>query len=168
MNNKSQLKKPSILGPLIGLLILLILFFYLKEEKMLGDYRYHLAFFLLVDLSYMARYFKKVKIYEKMKKEADTLSLNSTAESLNSYATITLKRKSRIVGALVPDKVFLNGNYVGDIKNGKTLDIKTTVPDNRIMIIDNDGNQSKEVFVATLKEGEHINVLLNSGKFTQE
>jgi len=67
----------------------------------------------------------------------DLAATKQRAESSAKLAepcNVSVTRLSSFVAAVVPSAVFLNGNRVGVLKNGGTLNLSTEYADNELMI----------------------------------
>lgn len=169
MNTQPKIKKPTLLWVIIGFAVTFVLFFqYIDYIEKLW---YMFLLFISWDIAALAQYFGRKQAYKKMQKTAEELSENGAAAvnvPLAQPATIRVVRDSSIVGAIVPYKVFLNNEFVGKIKNGKMLDIATSVSHNVIMVLDNNDCAFKGDFVADLKEGGYAEVHVKAGRFVKK
>jgi len=121
---------------------------------------------LIVDIIALATHNKgnkKKKEYEQQLAEGVISS-----EPLSAPATIRVVRDSSIVGAIVPYKVFLNYDFIGNIKNGKCLEIATHVSHNIITVTDNADNPFKGEFVVDLNAGDYAEVHVKAGRFVKK
>jgi len=89
-----------------------------------------------------------------------------SAESPELTCTIQFHRDSSLAGAAVPQIVYLNGERVGEVKNGKTLEFVTTVRSNLVNVTDNGGTAFKDSCRFEAVEGGVVEVHFNR-KFKQ-
>ena len=155
-----EIKKPTLLWVIIGFAITIVLF--VTSLDVIDKLWYLFVLFILWDIATLGQYFGRKKAYEKMLKTATNNTVNNV--QLATPATIRVVRESSMLGAAVPYKVFLNNQYVGKIKNGKILEIATSVSHNIVMIFDNNDNPFNGEFVADLEDGGYAEVHVKAGK----
>jgi uncharacterized membrane protein YfcA len=89
--------------------------------------------FLIWDIYSLATHNKKKQAaLDKKKEEAASFAENN--ERLEAPATLTLIRKSSMVGMALTVEVFLNGEHVAALKNGQSAQIPVAMKRNRLSI----------------------------------
>ncbi|MDO9494086.1 MAG: DUF2510 domain-containing protein [Nocardioides sp.] len=89
------------------------------------------------------------------------------AESLESpeFPELTCRvifhRDSSFAGAAVPQIVYLNGERVGEVKNGKSLEFVTRARSNVISVTDNGGRPFKDSYRFDAVDGGVVEVHFN-------
>ncbi|MCL2098707.1 MAG: DUF805 domain-containing protein [Bacteroidales bacterium] len=169
MSAAPEIKKPNLLWIIIGFAVTAVLFF--TSLEYIEDIWYLFVMFILFDLAALGRYFEQVKVYKKMLKEAEGLTAAGApivSRALAAPATIRVMRKSSMIGAVVPYKVYLNNEFIDKIKNGKTLDIVTSVSHNIVRVFDNYGNPFAGDFTVDLEEGGYAEVYVKAGRFVKK
>lgn len=89
-----------------------------------------------------------------------------SAESPELTCTVRLHRDSSLVGAAVPQVVYLNGERIGEVKNGRVLEFVTTVRSNLVNVTDNGGTAFKDSCRFDAVDGGVVEVHFNR-KFKQ-
>ena len=169
MTTKNQIKKPTLLWVIIGFVVTILLV--VTDLESIEDLWYLYVMFLLYDFIALVQYFNRKKAYEKMLKDAEGLLEDGTPISnvqLSVPATIKVIRKSSIIGAIVSYKIYLNNEFVGKVKNGKTLELSTSVSHNIIMVFDKQDNPFQGEFVADLEDGGYAEVYVMAGRFVKK
>ena len=169
MTSKPQIKKPTPIWVFIGFIVTLILF--VTSLDAIEEIWYLFLLFILWDITALIQYFSRKKVYAKMLKDAEGLSEEGTPIKnvpLDIPATIRVIRESSMVGAIVPYKVYLNNEFVGKIKNGKTLEVSTSVSHNIVMVFDNQDNPFHGDFVTDLENGGYTEVYVKAGRFLKK
>lgn len=88
--------------------------------------------------------------------------LTATAEEiLPAPATINFTRKGSMVGAAVPQIVYMNGMKMGPVKNGKTITFQTMVRYNTIFVTDQFGVAFKDSYRFEAQPGAEVQVDFN-------
>jgi hypothetical protein len=80
---------------------------------------------------------------------------------------VVLHRDRDFAGAVVPQMVYLNGAYVGNVANGQSIEFETTARTNTIVVTDHNGVAFKGGgcrFEAT--EGGSADIHVKRGRFT--
>ena len=167
MSAQPQIKKPTLAWVIVGFTVTLVLFIYRMDD--IEEVWYLFVLFIIMDIAALIQYFDRKKVYEKMLKEAEGLSESGNHFIVNlplaKPATIKVVRDSSFVGCLVPYQVYLNNEFAGKIKNGKTLELSTSVSHNIVRVFDNQDNPFKGNFVVDLEEGGYAEVHVKAGRF---
>lgn len=82
-------------------------------------------------------------------------------EPLEQACTIVFHRDSGFVGAMMPNVVYLNGERVGEVKSGKSIEFATTVRSNVITVTDQNGAAFKDSYTFDAEDGGVVEVHFN-------
>lgn len=72
--------------------------------------------------------------------------------------TITFYREKKFVGAVTPHIVFLNGDRIGDVKNGQAIQFKTYKSKNVIVVTSSSGDAFPDFLPFIATEGGSMDV----------
>ncbi|MDR1983371.1 MAG: hypothetical protein LBQ28_00890 [Prevotellaceae bacterium] len=166
MEKKKEIKKPSLLWVAIGFAVTIYLFIDCIEQ--IEDMWHLFVLFILWDIGSLASYFGKLNAYKK----AQQISAEVQENQVNSVkftnpAVITVVRKSSILGAIISYHVYVNNEYSGKVKNGKSLEILTFVSHNIVMITDHEGNPFKGEKIIDISEGGRAEIYVKAGRFVK-
>ncbi len=84
-----------------------------------------------------------------------------TADRLERACTIAFHRDSGFVGAMMPNVVYLNGERVGEVKNGKSIEFETRARSNVITVTDQNGVAFKDTYAFDAVDGGAVEVHFN-------
>ncbi|MDR3217661.1 MAG: hypothetical protein LBU22_01555, partial [Dysgonamonadaceae bacterium] len=88
-------------------------------------------------------------------------------ELLSSPCTINFKRISGVVGAAMKLHVYMNGQQMGAVKNGKTISFQTNVKNNILFVLDHAGNAFPSTYRFVAEPDTSVSVLFD-GKFLSQ
>ena len=168
MSEKLKIKKPTLVWVIVGFAVTLILF--LTSLDVIEDIWYLYVMFIMWDIGALMQYFGRKKAYNKMLNEAEGITEDGSlinSVKLATPATIKVVRDSSIVGAIVPYNVYLNSEFIGKIRNGKTLEIPTSVSHNIVMVFDNQENSFLGDFVVDLEDEGYAEVHVKAGRLVK-
>ncbi len=97
------------------------------------------------------------QIEEQVSQDEETFS---TAEELSDPCSVSLTRNKNLMGAAIKSTVYLNGNQLGQLKNGQTLEFETKSKNNKLMIVNNKDNMSRAIEFEAEPGGE-VNINFN-------
>ncbi len=89
------------------------------------------------------------------------------AQALAAPCTLTVTREKSFVGMAVAYHVFLNGQQVGTLKNGESLQLPATLVQNTLLVQDAYGTELKPLYFA-LPPGGNAQILFNTMKILPE
>lgn len=162
-----QIKKPSLAWPIINFVITILLFVVFNDS--LDQNWYLLVFFLGTDVLSLVQYFQRKKAYERIEQMAETQSAESVGQqALGVPARITVSRERSAIGSAVAYKVYCNGAFMGDVKNGKQRSFDTTVAHNTVTFFDTYGNPFKDEVVSDVQAGGGVGIFVKAGKVLVE
>jgi len=133
--------------------------------------------FLAWDIYSLATHNKKKRkeqeIAEERAKEANAQSeaqssLEASGQTLTAPASVTVIREGSMLGAAIAYKVYLNGAYAGDVKNGGQLTLHTTAPHNIVSFFDKYSNPFKEDVAFDITAGESAEIFVKAGRVLTE
>lgn len=165
MKNKS-LKKPSLVWVIIGFAVTIYLFATSLDYM---DEMWHMfVLFIIWDISSLSIYFNQLKAYKRAQEIANEIKDYQTENApLANPAKITIVRDKSFVGSLVSYNVYLNGNYAGEVKNGKELEIETSIAHNIVTVTDSSGAPFAGEKILELNEGEQAEIHVKAGAFVK-
>lgn len=121
---------------------------------------------LIIDIFSLATHNKSNRKRQEYEQRLTEGAISSV--ELSAPATIRVVRDSSVVGMIVPYKVYLNHRFVGNIANGKSLDIETHVSHNIVTVFDNADNPFAGDFKADLEAGGYAEVHVKAGRFMKK
>ena len=166
--SKTKIEKPTLIWVIVGFAVTFILF--LTPLYNINEDWYWFVLFILWDIWTLIQYFGRKKAYKKMLNDAEGIAEDGTridSFQLATPATIKVVRDSSFVGSIVPYNVYLNGEFIDKIKNGKTLEIPTSVSHNVVMVFDNQDNPFQGDFAVDLEDGGYAEVHVKAGRFVK-
>jgi len=86
---------------------------------------------------------------------------------LETPATIKVIRRKSMLGAIVPYNVYLNNKYVGDVKNGGTLEIPVFTSHNVVIVSDGIGPFEGN-YTVVLEGGGYVEVYVKARRFVDK
>ncbi len=125
----------SVWGIVIGVLIFAGFFYFLINYLTKGD-----------------------KIAREIKNSKERTEKN--AEPIELPCKIKITRPKSFSGSLTNIHLYLNGNFVGELKNGTEIEFQTSILDNELTLMEDNGYTGPKPFKFTAIPGEEINYTL--------
>lgn len=87
---------------------------------------------------------------------------------LNDMGSIVFARENHYAGCLIPIKVYLDGNLVASVENGKEVKVEASIGKHRIMFDLWSGNGQDEIELTNQHPNIKVNFKLGMGAFTSK
>lgn len=100
--------------------------------------------------------------------EASARFCNKCGNQLNNMGSIVFFRENHYVGCLLPIKVFLDGNLVASVENGKEVKVETTIGKHKVMFDVWSGNGQDEIELTNEHPNVKVTFKLGMGAFTSK
>ncbi len=121
-----------------------------------------IAVFVVVDIISIVNAFKSNKQIQ-AEVTQDEKAFTEEREQLELPCTVSFTRLSSMVGAANKVKVVLNGEEIGILKNGQTLETKTPFRQNKVLMIFTNDNQTRALEFTAESIGK-VHISLNYPK----
>lgn len=118
-----------------------------------------IAVLVVIDVFSVINAFKAEKVIEEQITQ-DEKVFTEEKEALETPCAVSITRLSSMVGAVNKVNVFLNGNQVGVLKNGQTLETTTQFRQNKVMVIFTNDNLTRAIEFDAESNG-HVHITLN-------